>query len=91
MKIKQDYVTNSSSSSFIIKLSDITELQKYQILNHYEVAKEKGWLDEYCGEEDKWHNIKEKDGELHGFTNMDNFNMEDFMIKIGVNKARFMD
>jgi hypothetical protein len=93
MKIKQDFVTNSSSSSFIVKLSDITELQKYQILNHYEVAKEKGWLNEYCSEGDAWSNIEEKDGELIGSTYMDNFDMEEFMEKIGVNvtKAKFDD
>jgi len=73
MKIKQDFVTNSSSSSFIVKLSDLTELQKYQILNHIQVAKEKGWSNnEYddC-EMDEWR-IEEKDGNLFGTTYMDN-------------------
>lgn len=94
MKIKQDFVTNSSSSSFIVKLSDITELQKYQILNHIKVAKENGWSNEEYGDScmDEW-SIKEEDGNLVGSTYMDNFDMQDFMEKIGVNvtKARFSD
>ena len=92
MKIKQDFVTNSSSSSFIVKLEDITALQYMQLLDHYKTAENMKILEEYAGEMDKWRIVV--DGEnLVGDTYMDNFNMQSFMEKIGVdlNKVTFDD
>ena len=38
MKIRQGFVSNSSSSSFVINLADITAKQKQQIENHAEIV-----------------------------------------------------
>ena len=47
MKTRQGFVSNSSSSSFIIKLSDITEQQHIDILNYLDnpTPDEQGWYD----------------------------------------------
>jgi hypothetical protein len=47
MKIRMGFVSNSSSSSFVISLSSITEEQKWKIYNHIEVAK-KLLIDQVC-------------------------------------------
>jgi len=76
MKTRQGFVSNSSSSSFIIKLSDITEQQHIDILNYLDnpTPNKKGWQD--C----KWH--YKYDGEfLKGDTCMNNGVFEEWLKK----------
>ena len=79
MKIRQSFVTNSSSSSFVIHLKDITMIQKKSIFYHSELGKELGI--EYS--EEAW-SISIDDEHIYGETTMDNFCMEEFLEKIGV-------
>lgn len=82
MKIKVDFVTNSSSASFMIAKSCINEKQIVLIHNHIEAAQafiepgQRLYLDQWI--------IEEKKHVIQGHTSMDNFDMGWFLKKIGV-------
>jgi monomeric isocitrate dehydrogenase len=88
MKIRVGFVSNSSSSSFAIHLSDISAEQLQLILNVKEEQKKTYELDEY-GEYDidSW-NVKVESGYVKGSTFMDNFSMSDYFDEIGVDKSK---
>ena len=81
MKIRSGFVSNSSSSSFVINLDDLSANQFHKIENHHKEAKNDAW------------NIEVKDNQLKGSTIMNNFNICSFLEKIGVDmtKVRFED
>jgi hypothetical protein len=79
MKTRQGFVSNSSSSSFCIRTTDLTPVQIQQIHDHPSLGKELGF--EYT--EDEWL-ITIDDYWLRGSTIMDNFDMWKFLVKIGI-------
>ena len=82
MKLRIGFVTNSSSSSFTIAKSDLTdehELQK--IKNYFEVTKKVGMNDF----DDLW-DIDETNFNINGFTCMNNGDMLKFLRLIGVDR-----
>ena len=83
MKVRNGFVSNSSSSSFIINMSDLTPLQVDQILNHELVASAAELPDFYSG--DGGWDVEIVNGKIKGQTPMDNFNMHAFLEHIGVN------
>lgn len=81
MKLRIGFVTNSSSSSFIITKSDLTDDQIEKIKNYFEVAKKVGMNDF----DDSW-DIDETNFNINGFTCMDNGDMNKFLRLIGINR-----
>jgi hypothetical protein len=82
MKIKTDFVTNSSSSSFVIPKNILSFEQIYQIMNHMKIAREINDPDVNFGyihsDYDEWYIIIEDD-KIKGSTSMDNFDMDEFL------------
>jgi len=88
MKLKTDFVTNSSCASFVVEKRHISNIQLYLILNHFEIAKvydppSLGYV-EKCGHSG-W-TITETEETIEGSTSMDNFDMIKFLIDIGINE-----
>jgi mRNA-degrading endonuclease YafQ of YafQ-DinJ toxin-antitoxin module len=90
MKIRNGFVSNSSSSSFIINRHKINEKQLEQIINHIEVSQELNkknhyGLFDYNDYNNSW-SVDVKEDTILVSTFMDNFNMFNFLIAIGVKK-----
>ena len=89
MRIKIAHVTNSSSASFMIPKSCLTEEQIMKIRDHIETANYlmKKDPDEHdfghVSEESEW-NITETDNSIQGYTGMDNFYMSTFLNAIDI-------
>lgn len=89
MKIRKSFVSNSSSSSFIIAKSDLNLGQIYLLINHAGVIPQFQEIDPKVGHfytEWAWQ-IDMDDNYISGYTSMDNFNMHRFMELIGIDPA----
>lgn len=85
MKIKIDYVTNSSSASFVIMKKHLTDIQIFLIKNHINVATAICENEGGSFWETPWK-INEYETHIECYTSMDNFDMLWFLDKIGINE-----
>lgn len=79
MKIRNGFVSNSSSSSFIIDKTKLKPLQILAIRDHIYTAKNIG-MGEVC-EEDAWY-VDETETNFNLETVINNFDMSEFLEKI---------
>ena len=84
MKVRSGFVSNSSSSSFIINKSDLDNYQLEMIKDYYSICEsmvnQGTKLNFYCLE-DRW-SIYETDHTIEGYTHMNNFDIGEFFEKI---------
>lgn len=90
MKFRSGFVSNSSSSSFVIRMRDLTGSQIDAIMNHIRYANEysednqNDYVDfGYASEDDAWC-VWIEDGCLRGSTSMNNFSMYSLFEHLGI-------
>jgi len=100
MKIRNGFVSNSSSSSFVIPINAVDNNQINMIVDHIKIAqkykvKNKKSSDgynfplEYCDSSDSW-NIEINKDCIIGETIMDNFNMSFFLRQLVKIKDKYI-
>ncbi len=80
MKTRHGFVSNSSSSSFVVSRHHLTARQIRLLEDHAENAEDAGMC---CNDDDRW-SITVRNLVVEGSTIMDNFDMCEYMSRIGI-------
>jgi len=84
LKVRNGFVSNSSSSSFVIRKKYLEEEMISKIKNHIEEGKK---LEiSFASKDDEW-DIIETNEFIKGSTFMDNFNMWEYLHQIGIDSG----
>jgi hypothetical protein len=79
MKIRNGFVSNSSSSSFVISKDELTYKQIQQIYDYSsEAQKHSEYYDFGCV--DNYWSISENEYYISGYCDMDNFDMYEYLV-----------
>lgn len=84
MKVREGFVSNSSSSSFVVDKGYLTAKQIDHIKNHIGYSELKMWWDLGSVNEPNAWAIRETEGAIELSTFMDNFDMRHFLSRIEV-------
>ena len=79
MKIRNRFVSNSSSSSFVIPKDKLTAEQIQLIFNHSQEAEKHSEYFDF-GNSDEYWSISESEYYISGYTFMDNFDMYEYLV-----------
>jgi hypothetical protein len=85
MKTRHGFVSNSSSSSFAVPRTAVSDKQLHKIKNYRHFGKKLGipFAESPVSGFDDWE-ITESKHSVKGSTQMNNFDMRDFLEKIGI-------
>jgi hypothetical protein len=86
MKIRNGFVSNSSSSSFVIAKGFLSQYQIDKIYHHADNLEENENLSP--DKDDAW-DITEDEYLIKGYTSMDNFDMREYLLSIGIKENQF--
>ena len=83
-KVRAGFVTNSSSSSFILQKKNLTKSQIEKVMHHGEYCRMRKLNGQfYCDVGDDW-NVNDNTDVITGHTYMNNFDMGEFFDMIGI-------
>lgn len=102
MKVRNGFVSNSSASSFVLDKKNLTKLQLLMINDHIAFGKYLNFLyrkaprhiprmmgEFYADDYDKWK-LTDLGDKIYGSTWMDNFDISEFFLIIGVSEDDFL-
>lgn len=89
MKVRAGFVTNSSSSSFILQKKNLTKSQIEKVMLHGEYCRMRKLRGQFfCDAGDDW-NVNDNTDVITGHTYMNNFDIGAFFDMIGIKKKDY--